>query len=169
MHSVAFPLIAVVLLLAGAVAASPGSESAPADSAITSWSQPDSVAVRPEVVVYYFHRTSRCHDCLTIEAYLDEALRTHFAPALDAGRLLWLPTNIEDPVHAHFRKDFSLEYNSAILVRLDAGQPASWTNLEEVWDLLEEKEAFVSYVREQVGAALDAAEEQRPRSIHVDK
>ena len=27
-----------------------------------------------QVVVYYFHRTSRCHSCLTIEANIDDAL-----------------------------------------------------------------------------------------------
>jgi hypothetical protein len=110
----------------------------------------DSTAAQPVAILYYFHRTLRCQTCLTIEAYIDEALRVHYADALEDGRLQWLPTNIEEPENAHFEEDFSLEFNSAILVHLDGQRIISWLNLEKVWDLVERKEAFMAYIRDQI-------------------
>jgi hypothetical protein len=110
----------------------------------------DSTAAQPVAILYYFHRTLRCQTCLTIEAYIDEALRVHHADALEDGRLQWLPTNIEEPGNAHFEEDFSLEFNSAILVRLDGQRIISWVNLEKVWDLVERKDEFMAYIHEQI-------------------
>lgn len=117
-------------------------------------STPTTSASESQVVVYYFHRTSRCHSCLTIEANIDDALKAHFPDALDDGSLLWLPTNTEEPENAHFEEDFSLEFSSAVLVRLDGKKVVSWTNLEKVWDLLENKEEFLVFIQQAVGAAL---------------
>jgi hypothetical protein len=142
--------------IAGASDVSPG-EAEVLDAAGVP-AEPDS----PEAgaILYYFHRTFRCHSCLTMEAYIEEALQTNFAEALRSGRLLWLPTNVEDPENTHFEEDFSLEFNEAVLVRLDHGVPASWTKLEKVWDLLESKEEFLGYVTERVDAVLSESAEE---------
>ena len=102
----------------------------------------------------YFHRTSRCHSCLTIEANIDDALKAHFADELDDGSLLWLPTNIDEPENAHFEEDFSLEFSSAVIFRLDGKKVVSWTNLKKVWDIFENKEEFLVYIQQAVGSAL---------------
>jgi hypothetical protein len=131
-----------------------GSTTAPPDPSKNSSAVVDSAAAQPVVILYYFHRTLRCQTCLTIEAYIDEALRTHYADALEDGRLRWLPTNIEEPQNAHFEEDFSLDFNSAILVHLDGQRSISWLNLEKVWDLVEHKDEFMAYIRDQIELVL---------------
>lgn len=153
----AFLLVAPALLLAG-LSSSPSSfASGPADSTRSALVPPDSVSAEPQAILYYFHRTSRCHTCLTIEANINEALETYFLEQLKDGRLLWHPTNIEEPGNAHFIQDFGVESNAAILVRPIEGAKASWVELEEVWDLVETKGEFLEYVREQVAAVLQGS------------
>jgi hypothetical protein len=157
----------LVLGLAAITPAPSSSDSGTADSLHAVAATADTASTEPEAVVYYFHRTFRCQTCLTIEAYIDEALKTHFADALDGGRLLWRPTNVEEPENEHFSEDFALEFNSAILVRLADGKTSHWTNLEKVWDLLENKEEFLGYIQRNVGSALaggsaDAPPEEQP-------
>jgi hypothetical protein len=162
MRSAAVRLVTVALFLAGASLTTQASASAPADSIDVKSARPDSVTAGPEAILYYFHRTVRCHTCLTIEAYLDEELHTHFAKALEGGRLAWRPINIEEQENTHFEKDFSLVSNAAILVQVGRrGQDQSWKNLEAVWDLVESKKEFVEYIRKQVSAALGLAEAER--------
>jgi hypothetical protein len=140
--------MAVVLMGFTSDASSP--ESMPPDPSQGMSIAVDSTAAQPVAILYYFHRTLRCETCLMIETYIDEALRVHYADALEDGRLQWLPMNIEEPGNAHFEEDFSLEYNSAILVHLDGQRSVSWRNLEKVWDLVEDKEGFVAYIRDQI-------------------
>jgi hypothetical protein len=116
---------------------------------------PDSASAEPQAILYYFHRTSRCETCLAIEAALETAIRTRFASALRANRLQWLPTNIERPENEHFREEFSLEFSAAVLVRLHDGESVGWTNLEDVWDLFEDPEAFNAYIEEHLRAVLE--------------
>ena len=114
----------------------------------------DSVGVRPDAILYYFHRTIRCQTCLKIEAYLEEALWTYFPDALKSGRLLWRPLNFEDPENAHFVKEFSLEFNAAILAHRDEEDGTSWINLEQVWDFVEFRDEFLEYIQAAVTLAL---------------
>ena len=141
--------VAVLVLLVSAQAASASQGALPdftgGVSAIV-----DSAVSQPVAIMYYFHRTLRCQTCLTIEAYIDEAIRTHFADALADGRLRWLPTNIEEPKNVHFEEDFSLEFNSAILVHSDGEDGVTWLNLENIWDLVERKDEFMAYIRDQI-------------------
>jgi len=151
----AFLLMLPALLLAGSYSSSPSFAGGLPDSMKSTLVPPDSASAEPQVILYYFHRTSRCHTCLGIEANINEALQTYFPEQLKDGCLLWHPTNIEEPENAHFIEDFSLESNAAILVLPERGTKASWMELEEVWDLVESKGEFLEYVREHVAAALE--------------
>ena len=150
---------AVAFLLAGAPAthasAPSPADSARADSARAVASAPvDSASSPPEAILYYFHRTLRCEACLTMEAYIDEAVRAYFAEDLSRGRILFRPTDIEMPENFHLEEEFALEFNSAVLVRLAGGKVVSWSHLDQVWDLLEYKEEFVDYIRSSVADAM---------------
>jgi uncharacterized membrane protein len=59
-------------------------------------------------VVYYFHATSRCATCRTIEAYAHDAVTTAFAADLSSGSLEWQAVNVDEPVNRHFIQDFQL-------------------------------------------------------------
>jgi hypothetical protein len=79
----------------------------PADTAA-----PDSVMVPfpgDRVVVYYFHRTARCDNCLKFEAYTDSLLHAAFQPELSEGALEWHVLNLDDEGNEVFIARYALE------------------------------------------------------------
>jgi hypothetical protein len=138
--------IVVAGVLAGAAntAAPPkatAAESAPAPTVVTP-------SVRPHrVIAFYFHTTARCASCRAIEAYSREALESAFADELRDGRLTWQVVNVEVKGNEHYVKDYGLYTKSLVLVNEVRGKPAQWKNLEKVWQLLQDKPAFLRYVQ----------------------
>jgi hypothetical protein len=113
-------------------------------------------SVRPHrVIAYYFHTTYRCPSCKAIEAYSHDAIQSAFADQLKDGRLVWKVVNIETEGNEHFAKDYRLFTKSLILVNENRGKPAEWKNLEKVWELLRDKEAFFRYVQNETRSYLD--------------
>jgi hypothetical protein len=102
------------------------------------------------VVAYYFHVTARCTTCRMIQDYTEEALATGFRDVLATGDLEWRPVNIQRPENRHFVQDYQLYARSVVIARFRDGRQVEWKNLEDVWDLLESKPAFVNYVQRQV-------------------
>lgn len=100
--------------------------------------------------VYYFHRTLRCHTCLTIEALARGAVQEQFADALAAGRITWQAVSIDLPDNEHYERDFELQTQSLVLTELAEGACVRWKNLSEVWNLVENEAAFVDYVRREL-------------------
>lgn len=105
-----------------------------------------------KIVAYYFHSTTRCTTCLTIEDYAKEALLTGFADERKRGSLRFAPVNIEEPENEHFSSDFSLASSSLVLVRFVDGKQTSWKILEKVWELVRDRDAFYRYVRSETRA-----------------
>lgn len=100
--------------------------------------------------VYYFHRTLRCHTCLTIESLARAAVHEHFSDGLAAGRITWQAVNIELPGNEHFERDFELQTQSLVLTEFMQGDCVRWKNLSEVWNLVKDEAAFASYVRNEL-------------------
>ena len=116
-----------------------------------------SPSLSPQVVVYYFHRKMRCHSCLQIEEWAKQIVETHFNTQLAAGVVEWRPVNVEDPGNEHFVKDYKLDSQSLVMVRVEDGKPGSWKNLEKVWDLLGDYAKFTKYVQDELSGSLDQA------------
>jgi len=104
----------------------------------------------PTTLVYYFHATSRCGTCRTIEAYARETVTLKFAPDLQARRLEWRAVNIQEPANRHFIRDFQLYTRSVVVV--DAKDPKRFKVLDRVWQLVRDKTAFQSYVEQEIRA-----------------
>ena len=102
------------------------------------------------MVAYYFHTTARCTSCKTIEAYSREAIQQEFAGDLQSGKLDWKTVNVDQPENRHFISDYQLSSMALVLVETREGKPGRWKNLDEVWQLLGDKEAFLKYVRTEV-------------------
>lgn len=111
------------------------------------------------VVAYYFHGKFRCTKCKLIESYSDEAIKSGFAGEIKSGALEWKVVNVEEKGNEHFINDYKLYTKSLVLVRMKDGKQAEWKNLEKVWDLLGDKEAFEKYVKEETTNYLKAAKE----------
>lgn len=139
-------LVAALALVGGVLAAAPPSAAPGAAPAPTPTVVTPSVHSR-RVIAYYFHTTARCASCRAIEAYSREAIESAFPAELKDGRLVWKVVNIETRGNEHFVKDYGLYTKSVILVSEVRGKPAEWKNLEKVWQLLQDKPAFLRYVQ----------------------
>jgi hypothetical protein len=102
------------------------------------------------VVVYYFHATTRCATCRTIEAYAHETVASRFAADLEARRLEWRAVNVDEPANRHFIRDFQLYTRSVVVA--DARDPRRYKVLDRVWQLVRNKPAFQAYVEQEIRA-----------------
>lgn len=100
--------------------------------------------------VYYFHGTTRCTTCKTIEAYAHETIATAFAADLKAGSLEWKVVNVDEPATQHFVRDYQLYTRSVVIV--DAKDPKRFKVLDRVWQLVGDKAAFQRYVEQEIRA-----------------
>ena len=102
------------------------------------------------IVAYYFYTTLRCENCLRIESWSKEALDSVFVEQQSAGLLWWRPLNTDLPQYAHFTTDYNLERKSLVITEFKDGTRVRWKKCESVWDLFEDKPAFVAYVQAEV-------------------
>lgn len=109
-----------------------------------------------ETVVFYFHGNARCTTCKTIEAYADEAVHAAFGEDLDDGTLQWRVVNIDEPANRHFIQDFQLVTRSVVLAEYRDGRVVRSKNLDQVWQLVRDKQRFVDYVQSETKAFLAA-------------
>lgn len=94
-------------------------------------------------IAYYFHTSTRCTTCRSIEANT----RVAVTPQVETGQVEWRVVNYEEPAHRHFATRFKLLCPSVVLVHARDGEPVRWKNLERVWELSDDRTAFVDYVR----------------------
>ena len=115
----------------------------------------DNSDVPHRIIAYYFHGTTRCPTCLTIEDYAKEAIETGFSDDLKKGTLEWHAINFDESANEHFVKDYNLYAQALIVIDSTAGQTARWKNLEQIWDLVGEKEIFQKYIRDEIRQYLE--------------
>jgi len=128
---------------------------APAPSAARAKVQPE--APRRTVVAYYFHGNFRCQTCRKIETLSREAVESGFPEDLKAGRLAWRVVNVEEAGNEHFIQDYQLFSKSLVLVAKEGEKQTRWKNLQEVWTLVGDKDAFIQYVQDEIRAYLRGA------------
>jgi hypothetical protein len=102
-----------------------------------------------KIMAYYFHGNARCKTCLTIEMYAIEAIETGFPEALKAGKIEFLPVNLEIAENEHFIDDFQLAARTVVLERIVGGERRDFVNLTRVWELVGDKTAYVEYIQEE--------------------
>lgn len=120
----------------------------PADAPAADGGPPDAV------VVTYFLTNFRCPTCLKIEAYSREAVERGFAADVAAGRLYWRAVNTDQPANKHFVDDYQLFAKAVVVSRRRGGKEVAWKNLDQIWDLVGQKDVFLAYIRDEVSACL---------------
>jgi len=103
-----------------------------------------------QFIVYYFHGDVRCATCMKLEAYAKEAVDTYFADDLKAGKIQWKPTNVDTAGNEQFVKHYSLVTKSVILSRTVNGEEVSSKNLDQIWQLVSDKDKYLAYIRDGV-------------------
>jgi len=109
------------------------------------------------VVAYYFHGNFRCPTCRKIEALSREAVESGFPEDLKAGRLEWQVINPEEPGNEHFVQDYQLFSKALVLVAKEGSKQTQWKNLQYIWTLVNNKEAFIKYVQTEIRSYLGRA------------
>ncbi len=112
-------------------------------------------ATNRKVVAYYFHGNMRCATCRTIEAYTKEAIQAGFPKALKDGRLEFRVVNVDEPDNEHFVQDYQLVTRSVVIAEFEGSKQKQWKNLEQVWQLVSNEQAFVKYIQDETGSYLE--------------
>ncbi|HDP33735.1 MAG TPA: hypothetical protein ENN29_01345 [Candidatus Hydrogenedentes bacterium] len=101
-------------------------------------------------VLYYFHRTVRCAECLSMELYTGKLVAAEYAAAL-----VYAVVNIDDPGNEHYAADFNLTYSTLVLTEEDtSGNVLRWKDLKDAWLKSHEEKAFRKYVSDEITAWL---------------
>jgi hypothetical protein len=111
-------------------------------------------APKDRVVAMYFHRTQRCPTCLKMGSYAEEAVTTAFADELKKGQVAFYFIDFQDPKNARYANAYNVSGPALIVAKIADNKVASYSNLEEIWEKVGEKEKFFRYVQENVKAAL---------------
>jgi hypothetical protein len=117
---------------------------------------PDKVEeAQRRVIVYYFHGTARCATCRAIEQYTYDALVTGFSGELQSKTLEWHTINVEESDNQHFIDDYELIMRSVVLADMAGENQIRWKILNRIWDLVGDRDAFISYVQAETRAYLE--------------
>ena len=108
-----------------------------------------------KVVAQYFHGTTRCDTCRAIEAFTREALETGFNEELKTGRLEIQSINLDESANGHFVEDYQLTTRTVVISRFEDGKQEKWKRLDQVWNLVRDKKAFLNYVQTETRTLLE--------------
>jgi hypothetical protein len=111
---------------------------------------PETKDVSRKFVAYYFHGDFRCDSCRKIEQYSREAVEKYFADQLKTGELVFKVINMDRPENKHFINDYQLYTGSLVIAEFKGAAQVKWKNLAEVWNNLDDQEAFHDYVKTEI-------------------
>ncbi len=142
-----------LLALLGGLLAVLGACSAPPPDQNTVTEQ--TAAAPARIVLYYFHRTLRCDECLSMELFADTLIQTTFAQEVAVGTLVYDAVNLDEDGNESYVDQFGLTFSTLVLVSEDdAGNMLEWRELDEAWDKALDMDGFKAYVSEAVTAWL---------------
>ena len=99
-----------------------------------------------QVVAYYFHGDVRCATWpLQSKIFQKKLLNTKFAKQLKSGTLVFKDVNIDEEKNEHYIDEYELASSSLVVARFENGKRKEWKNLEKVWQLVGDRDAFMDY------------------------
>jgi len=116
---------------------------------------PNAVAAEPpgdRVIALYFHRTERCPTCQKMGEYSEEAIGKGFVKEVKGGTVAFHYVDFQNRKNAALKKGYNVTDPALIVVKIVAGKVKEFKNLEDIWTKVDDKAAFLKYVRENVTA-----------------
>lgn len=111
-------------------------------------------SINPEhttkTVVYYFYSQPRCRTCRNIETYTETAVHAAYGKEIMGGALQWLPIDTDEPGNEHYLKEYGLFTKAIVVVRFEEGRQVRWKNLDKIWELAGNEQAFMEYIVREV-------------------
>ena len=99
-----------------------------------------------QVVMTYFISGTRCVSCRKIEALTRETAEKDFATELAAKQLVFRVVDTGEPANIHYVNDYQLTSKAVVLSHRVDGKETEWADMDKVWELLGEPEAFRAYL-----------------------
>jgi hypothetical protein len=118
----------------------------------------DEVAPLPpgcRLVVYYFHTEKRCASCDTMEWAAKRAIEGAFAEELGAGLIAYRDINFQSRSNQALQSAYGLAFSTIILSSIDEGREQRHQRLDEVWQMLSDREALALHIEAQIRAMLE--------------
>jgi hypothetical protein len=140
-------LVLLVLLMCTSVCAKGDTSRVVPDTTLTEQTTEADHPAADQIVVTYFHGNRRCATCRKLEAYSREAIETGFQEELADSTLIWRTVNYDEEANKHFIEDYQLFTKALILSRLRDGEEVEFVNLDKIWELVRDREAFLTYVK----------------------
>ena len=153
-------VVGITIMLSSAALAGEKNQTELKDSNVVA--EPNSKEIQEpfQVVVYYLHMNRRCMTCKKLESYSKEAIESGFPKQLSDSSIVFKVKNFEQKENEHFAKDYQLYSQSLILSRQHDGKEIEWKNLDKIWELVGNKEKFISYVQKEVKDFLNSKEDK---------
>ena len=104
------------------------------------------------IAAYYFHGYARCMTCRKLEEYSHAAVTEGFPEDTRRGRMAFSAVNVEEPENAHFIQDYRLTNKTLIIQKQRGGKNLEWRNLNRIWELVGDRDAFLTYVQGEIKA-----------------
>jgi hypothetical protein len=108
-----------------------------------------------QVIACYFHRTIRCDTCKKISAYIDEAVRTGFAPQVKDGGVKMVMVDFQDEKNKKLTQAYKITGPTLVIMDVRDGETTAWKPAPKVWSLVGKKDDFFKYVQAEIQVYLD--------------
>ncbi len=105
-----------------------------------------------QVDVLYFHATTRCHGCLTIEDYIKNTLNTQYMEKLADSSLIFKSIDFQQSENEHFQDDYKFDVQTLILSKKIDGKEVMWKNLDKIWEYSSDYQKFRKYIIDEINA-----------------
>jgi hypothetical protein len=128
----------------GGLALDPSAAAAPASS-------------QDATMVYYFHSSFRCQTCRDIEDQAHSVVLSDFADQLADGTIRWQTMNYDQSPGSDLAKQFDISMPMVVVARIEGGKMTRWKSLDRIWALLEDKDAYAVFVRDEIQQMLGTA------------
>lgn len=124
-------------------------------AATTKAAEPLPAVAGKQVVMTYFRNGIRCKSCKKIEALATATAEKDFADEIAGGKLIFRVIDVDEPANRHYIEEYHLTTKAVVIsVRLD-GKEQGWTDMDKIWDLLDDPDAFRAYLAEEIHKQLE--------------
>jgi hypothetical protein len=104
--------------------------------------------------VMYFHATTRCHGCLTIEENINNSMKALYFKELKDSAITLVSIDFLQPENEHFQDDYKFESQTLIISKKVSGKEVKWKNLDKIWDYSGDYQKFQKYIEEEINKIL---------------
>ena len=94
----------------------------------------------------YFHGEHRCQNCIDMENSIRNILKTEFKEELDSGTIKWESIDYDEDINVHFLKDFDMDSQDLIIIRIVDDKQKDWKKLDKIWDFMSKPKELHDYL-----------------------